>query len=171
MFKRNILSMIGLAALMSSAALATTDVTANLGATATVVNTCIVQGATVAFGTVATIASTSNTDGPSTISVACTTGMTAPTIKLGQGLHPGGSSSDAAPIRNMKASGALLMSYHLSSASAGGTEWDNNTGVQFSGAIDGTYETMAVYGQVPGGQTTLPASTGYADTVLITVTF
>lgn len=170
---RNNLSKTALAAVLfvaSAAAFAGTD-TSNLTVSATVDANCTIDASGgVAFGTYDPVSANSATgidldNSSSTISTTCTTGSAA-TITLGQGANADTGSTDSAPLRQM-ISGADLLSYNLYTDSAGGTVWDNVTGVDVTGT--GAADSVNVYGRIPKGQNVPVGS--YSDTVVATVTF
>jgi spore coat protein U-like protein len=166
MHKKNIFSLLGVAALMSSAALA--DTTANLTSTATVAATCIVTASPMAFGAynpftgAAVLQST-------TISIACTTGMTPPPIKMSEGLHPRTGSAIATPLRQLSNGAAGLLSYNLYSDEGATVPWEGTTGVT-SPVPTGVAVDMTVFGKIDAGQANVPAGS-YSDTVVVTATF
>jgi len=164
---RKILYTIGLAALMSSAALAG-SASNTFTSNATVASVCLIQSATLNFNTVATVALSAATQSTTTISVACTNGMPAPNITMTKGTN--GTGTDAAPVRHLKNTVTTdLLTYHLYSDSGYSTEW-TNTNVLFPTTPDGTYQTMTVYGQVDGAQHSVPAGS-YTDAVTVSVVF
>jgi spore coat protein U-like protein len=167
MYKRNIIAILGCAALMSSAAMATVA-NANISVTATVVNSCTVTGNTIPFGAYDPIAGAAVLQNE-TISVACTNGMDAPPVTLGQGLHAQAGSTDASPLRQLNAGLGQNLTYNLYSDAGSSIVWDNVTGIA-SPTPSGTAQNMIVYGKIDAGQST--AATGsYSDTVIVSVTF
>jgi spore coat protein U-like protein len=165
MYKKNILSLLGVAALMSSVALAATA-TANITPSATVTATCVVTGNPMPFGTYDPFTGTAIFH-TSTISVTCTAGMTPPPITMDQGLH--GVGTVAVPLRQMSNGAAGLLTYNLYSDAGATVAWEGTTGVT-SPVPTGSAIDMNVYGKVNAGQTTVPAGT-YNDTVIVTATF
>jgi len=163
--KKQIFSVIGLAALMSSAALA--NATADLTPSASITNACTVTGNPLSFGAYDPIAGTA-VDQTTTISVACTNGMTAPPITLGEGLHKATGSTAAAPLRQLNAGTGKNLTYQLYS-DAEVTVWNNTTGVPVT-TVDGSAHDITVYGEIAAGQHTAVAG-DYSDTVVVTVTF
>jgi spore coat protein U-like protein len=154
-----------LAALTATAAAGTAS--DNLAVTATVANSCVITGGTLAFGTYDTVTG-SAVDAQGDISVACTKDAEA-TITLGQGSNPDVASTDADPERQM-ISGANLLAYTLFSDSGRTTEWGNTagTGKPYTAAsADSVNQT--VFGQIATAQD-VPAGS-YTDTVLATITF
>jgi spore coat protein U-like protein len=166
---RKIAYLIGLAALMSSAALATTA-TANLGVSASITSNCTIGTSALAFGAYDPIAGTA-VPGTGTVTVACTSDVTAPKVTLGQGLHAGGGSTDAAPLRRLSdgAGTPHYLTYNIYLLGDHATVWDNVTG-QTAHAGDGTGHDLTTFGQIDINQHTAPAGS-YADTVVATVTF
>jgi spore coat protein U-like protein len=166
MYKKNIFAVLGCAALMSSIALA--DATANLTLTATVAATCIVTANPMPFGAYSPFTGAAVTHA-STISVTCTTGMTPPPIKMGEGLHPGASSTVAVPLRQLSNGAAGLLTYNLYSDEGNTVAWEGTTGVT-SPVPTGSPNNMDVFGKIDAGQTTVVAG-NYSDTVVVTATF
>lgn len=152
---------------LAPAAFAGTD-TDNLEVTASVQNSCVITGGTLAFGVYDTVTG-AQLDASTSISVECTTGATA-TIMLGQGANADTGSTDDAPLRRLNDGGTNYLSYQLYSAANRGTVWGNTagTGVEYTAAsADAFAET--VYGRIAGGQD-VPAGS-YSDTVIATVSF
>ncbi len=167
MYKRNIIAILGCAALMSSALLAATA-TANLTSSASVTATCSVTGGSIDFGAYDPFAAPA-LPGTTTIAVTCTAGMTPPPVKMGQGLLPATGSADATPLRQLSASATQFLAYNLYSDAGHTVPWENTTGVT-SPVPTGLAQNMNVYGQIAAGQHSATAGT-YSDTVVITVTF
>ena len=118
------------------------------------------------FGTYADLAniidgSVLGSDGSSSVTVTCTSGLS-PTLTLDGGLN--GSST----LRNMT-SGTTLIPYRLYSDSSRSTEIAVNGSVSLS--ADGTAQNVPIYGRIlPSDQsTTAPASGTYVDTVTATL--
>jgi spore coat protein U-like protein len=144
--------------------------TSNLSVTSSIVNTCTISTAPVAFVAYDPVVANASTPlpGTGTITTTCTTGA-APVITLGQGSNAGGGSTDAAPVRQM-ANGASKMAYGLFQDSGHSIVWGNTPGTApASIAGTGVAQNATVYGQIPAGQN-LPSGS-YADTVVATVTF
>lgn len=140
-----------------------TDLTTTFQARIVIVNACTALSAnTLDFGSQGVLSA--DVDQTSTMSVTCTSG--APySVKLNAGANP--SSAGDVDTRRMKSSGTDYVSYNLYSDSAGGTTWENTTGVARTGT--GSAETITVYGRIPA-QTT-PAADTYTDTVTVTLTY
>jgi spore coat protein U-like protein len=166
---RKILYSIGLAALMSSAALAT-NATANLGVSANIVSNCTISTSALAFGAYDPIAGTA-VSGTGTVTTACTSDVTAPQVTLGQGLHDIAGTA-AAPQRRLSdgAGTPHFLTYNIYLLSNHSTVWDNVTG-QTAHAGDGTPYGLTTFGQIDANQHAAPAGASYADTVVATVTF
>jgi spore coat protein U-like protein len=164
---RKIAYLIGLAALMSSAALAETF-SGSLAVSANVVSNCVVSGATLAFGAYDPIVGAAVTHLGS-MNIACTSDVTAPVVTLGQGVNPATGSSPTAPLRQLQlGSTGSYLTYNIYLANHT-TIWASNNGPS-AHAGDGTQHPLDVWGQIDAGQNTAPAG-AYADTVVITVTF
>lgn len=151
---------IGLAASVPAMA---TDITTTFQAQILITNACTALTAgDLNFGTQGVLSG--NVDQTSTINVTCTTG--APyAVKLNAGANA--ATAGDVNTRRMKDTGTNYVAYNLYSNSAGGTVWENTTGVSRTGT--GASETITVYGRVPV-QATPPAGS-YADTVTVTVTY
>jgi spore coat protein U-like protein len=167
MYKRNIIVVLGYAALMSSALLAATA-TANLTSSASVTATCSVTGGSIAFGAYDPFAAPA-LSASTTIAVTCTSGMTPPPVTMGQGLNPAAGSTGAVPLRQLSASATQFLAYNLYSDAGNTVAWENVTGVT-SPTPSGLAQNMNVYGQVAAGQHSATAG-AYTDSVIITVTF
>ena len=145
--------------------------TANLSVTSNISANCTITTGAVAFGAYDPVVA--NASSPLTaqgsITTTCTTGAS-PVITLGQGLHTGGGSSDAAPVRQMQDGSSDNMGYGLYQDNAYAHVWGNTTATA-PAIVTGTGlpQTVPVYGRVPAGQN-LPSGS-YADTVVATVTF
>lgn len=137
--------------------------TATLDVTATVVPSCTIAAAPVAFGNYDPLVTNAATalDAQGTVTVTCTTG-TAYTVGLGAGNSGSGS-------RAMQhATLADQLPYQLYLDPARTTVWDN-TVMQSGTAASTTPVAYPVYGRIPAAQS---VSTGtYADAVVATVTF
>lgn len=141
----------------------------DLAVSATVVSSCAIVTAPVAFGSYDPMVAQKTTalDSSGSVTVTCTAGSTAH-ILMGQGLNPA-AGSDAAPVRQM-ASGANRLGYFLYTDASHLDVWGNTnaTGVdQLGTGIAST--AIVVYGSVPFAQN-VPAGS-YTDTVAATVTF
>jgi len=143
--------------------------TANLSVTATVSANCTIATTAVAFGQYDPVVAQASADLPATgkVSVTCTTGAPA-TITLGQGVDPDPSSTDAAPVRRMKA-GTDYLSYNLYSENTHTDVWGNDATSDVENTGTGANQDITVYGLVPAGQN-VPTG-NYADTVVATITF
>jgi spore coat protein U-like protein len=141
--------------------------TANLSVSATVSANCTISTTAVAFGQYDAIVTHASTplDVSGKVSVTCTSGAPA-TITLGQGPDPTPGSTDAVPVRRMKA-GSNYLSYQLYSEGTHTTVWNNDTGVANVGT--GANQDLDVFGRVAAGQNVPTGS--YTDTVVATITF
>jgi spore coat protein U-like protein len=151
---------------ISLPAFAGTD-SSNMAVSATVTDTCTISAGALAFGSYDPVAGTA-VDGTATLSVACTEGSTS-LIALDQGVNPDGTSTDAAPVRQM-ASGTDLLGYSLWQDAGHTTAWGNTAGTSSTyEAPDSSTSSITVYGQITGGQS-VPAGS-YTDTVVAEITF
>ena len=135
--------------------------TANLTVTATVLASCTVSSATLAFGNYDPTGG--NVDQSATFQVACTKGTPA-TV----GLNTGGNASGA--TRRM-ANGTDFLVYELYKEAARTNVWGNAGSdlISLAAAASNAAQTLTVYGRVTGLQDVSVGS--YTDTVLVTVTF
>jgi len=162
------LRLLALGAVAAGPALAqTSPQTSNMAVSATVTNNCTISAGALAFGnynpTVATAV-----DAAATLTLTCTLSAST-TITLDQGLHPGGGSTLAVPIRRMVNNATNFLSYTLYTTIGRTTVWDGVTGVAYTGT--GIADTsVQVFGRIPGSQSSLPAGV-YTDTVVATITF
>lgn len=141
------------------------NVTANVGATCTVVTTGV------AFGTY-NPASSTPTNASGAVTVTCTSGTTY-SIALNAGAHAGGASVFG--NRRMLANVSDFLPYQLYLDSFGGTVWGDGTNSSSinptAGTFTGTGVGLAhtVYGQIAAGN--YVASGAYSDTINVTVTY
>ena len=167
MSKKNVLYVIGLAALMSSAALAG-SASANLTPSTTITNNCVITGGSLNFSSYDPLGGAAVT-GNTTFAIQCTNLMTAPNVLLNQGLNDN-TGTLAAPARRLIATVGetpYYLNYNLYSDTFT-TVWEGVTGVT-SPTPNGTAQNMTVYGKIASGQN-VPAGT-YSDTVVISVNF
>ncbi len=143
----------------------------NMAASATVTNNCTIAAGDLAFGAYDPVFAnkTAAQNGTATLTVDCTNGAAA-VVTLGQGANADASSTDAAPLRRLKA-GTDFLNYALwQDAGRETTVWGNTagTGEAYNGI--GTAENITVYGVIAGAQTSVHAG-NFADTVVATITF
>jgi spore coat protein U-like protein len=133
--------------------------TANLAVQANVAASCIIDPATLAFGTYDPLGTTP-LDAQATIRIACTR-STAWAVGLGTGNNPLGA------MRQM-ANGPRLLQYQLYSDAGRTAPWDAIATVGGTAAGVAAVD-LPVYGRVPAGQ---PAAAGtYQDVVQSTINF
>ncbi|MGR2738491.1 Csu type fimbrial protein [Billgrantia sp. Q4P2] len=163
------LTLISAAALATGgAAVAQAQETANLDVSTTVVASCTIGTTALAFGDYDPI-NPAALDGTGTVSVTCT--QDAPVaITLGQGNNPGGTSTEAAPERQLIDSNTNLLTYSLFSDAERTTEWTNDATGNVATTGTGAAEDHTVFGRIDGAQSTAPAG-AYTDIVVATVTF
>ena len=140
-------------------------VTSNIGMSCTISTTDISFGAYDAV--VANASSPLIANGG--LSSTCTVGSSGH-IKISQGLNADDDSSDSDPMRRMKhASDATkFLNYDGFSDSGLSTEWENATGVPYTGT--GSVAALTVYGRVPAAQSTAIAGS-YSDTLTVTINY
>ena len=137
---------------------ATTSTTVGIGSS--VVATCTVTAAPLAFGTYSSV----QIDQTTTITVNCSSGA-AYSISLGAGTAPG-----ATVTTRRMVNGGSTMNYSLFRDAARTLNWGNTIGTNtVAGTGTGADQAVIVYGRIPGGQSVPSGS--YADTVAITVTY
>jgi spore coat protein U-like protein len=148
-------------------ALAGTD-TDNLNVTASVENSCVITGGTLAFGVYDTVSGAA-VNASTSINVECTAGAIT-TITLGEGANEDTGSTPAAPARRLYDGDASFLSYSLYSDAGRTTAWGDTaeTGKGYT-AITAEAAALTVYGRVAANQD-VPAGS-YTDTVVATVTF
>jgi spore coat protein U-like protein len=151
-----------LIALAAGSAVAATSTT-TFQVTATVLSSCNVSAADLAFGTYDPLAA-SPTDGTSTVTVQCT--LLAPfNIGLNAGVGAG-----ATVATRIMTSGGNTLAYSLYQDAARTTVWGNTPATDtVSGTGTGVAVPFTVYGRIPNGQNAAPGS--YADTITVTVNF
>lgn len=157
---------LGLGLSVAAAVLPTTasaaTATSTLTVTATVLSSCTVAPATLAFGNYDPSA-TSATTASTSIIVTCT-GAATGQVGLDQGAN--GTSVTARQMAN----GTQKLNYNLYQDSGRTTNWGNTTGTTVAFSTTGLgSDTLTVYGSIPAGQA--PNAGAYTDTVNITVTY
>jgi spore coat protein U-like protein len=167
------LTVLGLGLLVSASgpaapALAATA-TSSAEMSATVITECSISTASLDFGTYDPISAnkTAPLDASVLITFVCTLGSDV-TIRLGQGLHAAGGSSDTVPLRRMSAGGTFL-SYFLYTDSARTTVWGNTAETGIAPITTGETQDVEAFGRIPAGQN-VPAGS-YTDTVVVSVNF
>jgi len=140
--------------------------TGALTVTATVAAVCIIGNATLAFGTYNPTSATALT-ATSSVTLTCT--LSTP---YHIGMNAGGGTGGTTTLRVMTATGGTL-GYKIFQDSGYSTNWGNTVGTD---ALAGTSsassltQSIPIYGQIPAGEAAI-VSTGYTDTVTMTVTF
>lgn len=146
--------------------------TATLSVTATVAGSCEISTTPVAFG-IYDPTSTIPTRETGAVTLTCVKDLTS-AVSLDLGVQPNGT------VRNMKGTGAEVLSYQLyqpivGSTSCNGSEttvWgdgDNGSKFQVPAAPDATARTYIICGQIGSGQNVSPDT--YSDTVTAKVEF
>jgi spore coat protein U-like protein len=135
-------------------------VSTTVGMSSTVVATCTVTAAPLAFGTYSSV----QIDQTTTITVNCSNGA-AYTIGLGAGTAPG-----ATVTTRRMVNGGSTMNYSLFRDAARTLNWGTTIGTNtVAGTGSGADQAVIIYGRIPGAQSVPSGS--YADTVAITVTY
>lgn len=160
------------AVLIGSLALAPSAIaaisTGTLAVSASVQNSCLITGGTLAFGVYDTITG-SAIDSSTTISVECTAGAVT-TITLGQGANADTGSTDAAPLRRLSDGGINRLSYSLFTDAGRTAVWGNTAGTgKGYTAANANPANQTVYGRLTANQD-VPAG-AYTDSVVATITF
>jgi spore coat protein U-like protein len=128
--------------------------------TATVTSQCSVSASMLDFGAVGLLLA--NTDGTSTLTVQCASGV-AYQVGLDNGQHATGTT------RRMQGPGGLV-TYELYRNATRTQRWGSTLNTDtVAGSGSGANQTLTVYGRVPN-QTTPSAGT-YNDTITVTVTY
>ncbi|QQR88797.1 MAG: spore coat protein U domain-containing protein [Myxococcales bacterium] len=145
--------------------------TSSFTVTATVSSNCTISTVGITFGSYDPVVAnaTNPLDSNGTVTVACTAGAST-TVGMDQGSFPTGTSTAAAPARQMD-SGTAQLSYALYQDAARTTVWGDvgTPSVVTYNSTSTTPTTINIYGRIPGGQ---DADTGtYTDTVTATVSF
>lgn len=135
---------------------------ANLTVSATVIASCSVSNASLAFGNYNPTTS-GNVDQSASFNVTCTKGTTA-TVGLGTGANASGST------RRMT-NGSDYLTYELYKETGRTNVWGNAGAdlVSLAAASSNSAQSLTVYGRVTGSQNVGAGS--YTDTVVVTVTF
>jgi len=155
------LTSIAFAAAFVIAPAAFSATTADIAVSANVNNACAITAAPLSFGLYTWQA---DKTGSMDLSVKCTSDASY-TVGLNDGLN-------AASGQRKMNDGTNNLNYGLfSDSGASTTPWNATTTV--AGTGDGDFQTLTVYGRIPAGQSTAPASAGadYVDTVVATVNF
>ena len=153
--------------LVSAPAFAAT--TADVGISATVVASCSITALPVAFGNYDALSATPK-DATGSVDVTCSVGSL-PKIWLGQGLHAGGTSTAAVPVRRMINGATNFLSYQLYQEALRTNVWGGTDGSSPAAlpALGITAVQSTIYGRVPINQTSTVGA--YTDTVVATVNF
>src|SRR5687768_6736124 len=159
---------VGALALMTVIAPATAQAataTANLSATATVINNCTISTAALAFGNYDPVGANAaaNLDGTGTVTISCTKGTTA-TIGLGLGANASGTT------RRMTDGSGNFLTYEMYQEVGHSTVWNTGAGLLSPAAAPSkAARNFTVYGAVTSNQDITAGS--YTDTVVATVNF
>ncbi len=135
--------------------------TGTLSVTATVVATCSVATAHVAFGTYGG----TQLDGVGAVSITCTN-LAPYTVELGAGAGAGASAAS----RKLTGPAGQSLDYGLYQDAARSAVWGSAGSLQaVTGTGIGSLQSLTVYGRMPASQT--PGAGVYTDTVTVTVTY
>jgi spore coat protein U-like protein len=163
------LRMAGAAAALALAALPGTagaqSVSSNLNVTANVTANCTVSTSPIAFGSVNTL-SGAPVNASGGVTVTCTNG-TLWTASADQGQGAGASFT----ARRMS-SGSNTLAYNIFTDSARTIVWGDGSGSSATVSQNGSgaAQSITVFGQVPAGQSSVPAGS-YSDTVAVTISY
>ena len=143
-----------------------TGLAATFTVSVTVLASCAIASNNMSFGSVSVLSA--NVDATAALTITCTN-TTPYTVALGAGVGPGATTSN----RSMTGSGGAV-GYGLYQNPARSVNWGNTpppaaNADTMSGVGTGAAQTLTVYGRVPP-QTT-PQQGGYANTVVITLTY
>jgi spore coat protein U-like protein len=145
--------------------------TSSFTVTADVVASCTISTTGISFGNYDPVVTNHTTplDANGTVTVACTNGAVT-TIGMDQGANQSGTSTAAAPLRQM-ASGSNKVRYDLYQDTLHTTVWGDIGGASAksytSTGMAGT--TFTIYGRMGAGQDAVTGS--YTDTVTATIQF
>jgi len=159
------------ACISANAVAAISPATGTFTVTATVLKSCAVTTANIAFGnydptaTVALVAT-------GAVNAKCTIGSVV-AVALNEGVNKAAASTPAVPARQMiGGTGTNLLPYHIYTTPAGTTEWGNTTVQEPATQTSVSVNTALVFptnGSLPA-LTDVPSGT-YIDTVTATLTF
>jgi spore coat protein U-like protein len=141
---------------------AAAETTADLGVSASVLESCNLSAVTaLAFGPVATNAATPQIT-PGVVSIVCTNTKPSVTVSLDGGAQPDGTT------RRMATSGGAFLPYKVHS-DAGHANEISIGGTLYSGGVTAAVPTLLnVFGEIPQGN----YSAGeYSDTIVVTLTY
>ena len=139
--------------------LGSTNVTNSFQVNTTVVASCSVSAATLAFPNYSLV----QDDGSTTVTVTCTN-TTPYTLGLSAGTGSG------ATVTNRKmTNGANTLNYVLYANPLRTSIWGNTSSNNVTSAGTGVAQPFTVYGRIPANQTPAPGT--YTDTITATVTF
>ena len=128
--------------------------------TAQISPTCSITANPLAFGNYAGTL----LNGTTTLLVTCTN-----TTWYNVGLNAGTATGATVTTRKMTGPGGALLNYSLFSDSGRTTNWGNSSGSWVFGIGTGGQQTLTVYGQIPGSQSTISGT--YTDTIIATVNY
>lgn len=152
----------------ASAATATSSFTV----TASVVASCTISTTGITFGNYDPVVTNATTpvDSNGTVTVACTSGAST-TIGMGQGSNPTGSSTAAAPLRQMASGATNRVRYDIYQDSTHATVWGDvgTAAAETYNSTSKTATTLNIYGRIPSGQDVVVGS--YTDSVTATIQF
>ena len=145
--------------------------TANMTVSSNISVSCVISTTNIDFDGYDAVGAHASADLTATggISSTCTAGSGG-NIKIGQGLHATGDSSDAAPVRQMvhATDNTKFLEYDVFSDNAWTTQWENATGVAYTGS--GTEQPLVVYGSIAQAQTDAPTGS-YTDTLVVSINY
>lgn len=170
--KRILTAVITASALLSLSLAWAGTATTNMSVSSSVTASCSISSASMSFGSYdplsANSGSGSNLDQTGSVNVACTSGASA-NITLGEGSNPTGTSSAAAPERQMDDGASHFLGYFLFQDAGHTTAWGDTAGTGKSHTGTGSAATLSIFGSIPKGQNVPPGN--FSDTVLATITF
>jgi spore coat protein U-like protein len=162
----------GAFALSSHRSAVAATATSNFTVTATVIASCTISTTAIAFGNYDPVVANASTpvDANGTVTVACTSGA-ATTVGMNQGSNPTGTSTAAAPLRQMASGAVNRMRYDLYQDAARTTVWADigTAGAQAYNSTTKNPTTLNIYGRIPSGQDAVTGA--YTDTVTATIQF
>ena len=149
----------------TSAVQASSTTTTTFNVTATVISSCSVSGADLAFGNYDPLSVVLGV-GTTTVSVTCS--LLAP-YNIGLAIGTNGASVTARKMK-ITGGGSDLLNYHLYRDAAHLLNWGNTVGTDTLSLVGtGLSVGSTVFGTIPAGQNVSVGS--YTDTITVTITF
>jgi spore coat protein U-like protein len=163
---------LGVGALTAGRDAAAATATSNFTVTASVVASCTIATTGISFGNYdpVVVNATTPVDANGTVTVACTQGAVT-SLGMNQGSNPTGTSTAAAPVRQMASGAVNRLRYDLYQDAAHNTAWGDfgTAAAETYTAANKNAATLNIYGRIPSGQDAVVGA--YTDTVTATISF